>query len=78
MDVKSYKSSNLDAIAEGNVLKYGEACEDNSLLTVRNTKLGEDVGHYDSVVCPTSASVFITPSMLSPLPNPNGALHQTG
>ena len=37
-------------------------------LTVRYTKLGEDVGHYDSLVCSTAASVCITPMILSPLP----------
>ena len=58
----------IHVIAENNVLKYGEACQDNSPLTVRYTKLGEDVGHYDSLVCSTAASECITPMILSPLP----------
>ena len=43
----------IHVIPENNVLKYGEACQDNSPLTLRYTKLG----HYDSLVCSTSASV---------------------
>ena len=56
-------------------MKYGEDYQARTPLTVRYTKLGEDVGHYDCLIRPKPATTVITPSMVSPLLQPTCKKH---
>ena len=61
----------IHVIAESGVKKYGEDYQDYQArrhLTVRYTKLWEDVGHGDCLIRPDPATTFITPIIVSPLP----------
>ena len=45
--------------------KYGEHCQARTTLTVRYTKLGDDVEHIHCLIRPETAAIFITPRMIS-------------
>ncbi|KAI0217615.1 hypothetical protein LSAT2_030656, partial [Lamellibrachia satsuma] len=56
-------------------MKYMEDCQARTPLTVRYTEFGEDVEHYDRLIRPEPATTFITPSMVSPFPQPTRMKH---
>ena len=56
----------IHVVTDGGTLRYGDEGGDQAPLTIRYTKLGDDVGHYDGLV--RSNSALVTPSMISPLP----------
>ena len=58
----------IHVIAESRVMTYGEDYQARTHLSVCYTKLGEDVGHGDCLIRPEPATTFITPIIVTPLP----------